>query len=183
VLYPRAESKLYLAADACRERTRDAEEQDTDRRRNAMSTQTQTLRASDLDRQQVVDRLRTAVEGGRLTLGEYLDRMGHAYEAVTLGELVPLCADLPAAEPEGAAPAVPSPAPRPVRRAGPAGLPGWLRVQWGIWLTAVSVNVMVWLLITVTSGHLPYPWPLWVAGPYGAALLGISAGVTRLRRP
>jgi hypothetical protein len=155
-----------------------------DSRRNVMTTKTQTLRASDLDRQQAVDRLRGAVEGGCLTLAEYLDRMGQAYEAVTVADLVPLCADLPEGEP--AAPAVAAaaaPLPRRVRRAGLAGLPGVLKVLWGFWLTAVSVNVVVWLLLAVTSGHLPYPWPLWVAGPYGAALFGISAAVTRLRRP
>ena len=54
------------------------------------------MRASDHDRQEVVDRLRGALDDGRLTLEEYLDRMAHAYQAVTHADLVPLCADLPA---------------------------------------------------------------------------------------
>jgi hypothetical protein len=34
-----------------------------------------TMRASDRDRQQVVNRLRSALEDGRLTMDEYVDRM------------------------------------------------------------------------------------------------------------
>jgi NhaP-type Na+/H+ or K+/H+ antiporter len=62
-----------------------------------------------------------------------------------------------------------------------AGLPGVLRVAWAIWLTAVAINVVVWALVSGTTGHLIYPWPLWVAGPYGAALLAISAVVAGTR--
>jgi hypothetical protein len=36
-------------------------------------------------------------------------------------------------------------------------------VLWVKWLVAVSVNVVVWILVSSTSGHLAYPWPLWVA--------------------
>jgi hypothetical protein len=63
-----------------------------------------------------------------------------------------------------------------------AGLPAVLKVLWTIWLTAVSVNVVVWVLVSGTTGHLAYPWPLWVAGPYGAVLFAISAAVTAIRR-
>jgi hypothetical protein len=147
----------------------------------------QELRASDGDRQQVVERLSVALEDGRLQMDEFLDRIGLAYAAVTEGELVALQADLPAAprrQPE------PEPEPLPVAaartvtgvRGALAELPAVLRVAWTIWLMAVLVNVTVWVLLTVTSGHPPYPWPLWVAGPWGAALLAISAGATQLRR-
>ena len=57
---------------------------------------TDAMRASDRDRQEVVDRLRAAVGDGRLQMDEYMERMEAAYEAVTLGELAPLCVDLPA---------------------------------------------------------------------------------------
>ena len=56
--------------------------------------ETQTMRASDRDRQQVVDRLRGAVEDGRLTMDEYLQRMELAYQAVIYQDLAPLEADL-----------------------------------------------------------------------------------------
>ena len=53
------------------------------------------MRASDADRQQVIERLRTALDEGRLKMDEYLERMGQASEAVTYGDLAPLYADLP----------------------------------------------------------------------------------------
>ncbi len=53
---------------------------------------------------------------------------------------------------------------------------------WTIWLAAVSINVVIWVLVSGTAGHLIYPWPVWVAGPSGAALLAVSAGVTQIRR-
>lgn len=46
-------------------------------------------------------------------------------------------------------------------------LPTALRLLWTIWLAAVSINVVVWALVSATHGHLAYPWPVWVAGPYG----------------
>jgi hypothetical protein len=52
-----------------------------------------------------------------------------------------------------------------------------------LWLTAVSINVVAWALVSgTTEGRLAYPWPLWVAGPCGAALLAVPAGVTQIRR-
>ena len=53
---------------------------------------------------------------------------------------------------------------------------------WTIWLAAVAINLIVWVLVSGTAGDLIYPWPAWVAGPAGAALLAVSAGVTAIRR-
>ena len=49
-------------------------------------------------------------------------------------------------------------------------------MAWSIWLTAVLVNVTIWVLASATTGHFIYPWPLWVAGPWGAVLFAMSAG-------
>ena len=144
-----------------------------------------TMRASDRDRQQVVDRLRSALEDGRLTMDEYVDRMEAAYQAATYGDLVPLCADLPASPRviDGPQPAAGAASPAVISRSEClAGLPTVLKVLWTIWLTAVSVNVVVWALVSGTGGHLAYPWPVWVAGPYGAVLFAVSAGVVLFRR-
>ncbi|HUK70813.1 MAG TPA: DUF1707 domain-containing protein [Streptosporangiaceae bacterium] len=145
----------------------------------------QKMRASDGDREEVVERLRAALEDGRLKTDEYLNRMGLAYEAVTYGDLAPLYSDLPEsgsmAKREATAPAA---MPQPVIAPSGVftGLPAALRVLWTIWLTAVSINVVVWVLVSGTTGHLIYPWPIWVAGPSGAALFAVSAGVTEIRR-
>ena len=157
---------------------------------------TDAMRASDRDRQDVVDRLRAAVGDGRLRLDEYLERMEAACEAVTLGDLAPLCTDLPcsSASPGAlaglAAPrALTAPGSRPAGCPSVAGLtasvgrlPAVLRVLWAIWLAAVLVNVVVWVLVSITTLTFAYPWPLWVAGPYGAVLVAISAAVAAGRR-
>jgi len=143
------------------------------------------MRAADHDRQQVVDRLGAGLEDGRLKMEEYEERMGLAYQAVTYGDLARLYADLPPAGllTEQPRPQAPAPAPRAVAcpRGALAGLPTVLKVLWATWLTAVSINVMVWVLVSGT-GHLAYPWPLWVAGPYGAVLAAVSACVGLFRR-
>jgi hypothetical protein len=145
------------------------------------------MRASDADRQQVVERLRGALDEGRLKMDEYLERMGLAYEAVTYGDLVPLYRDLPEARPvakrEAAPPPAPAPAPRAevVKRGAFASLPTPLKVLWTIWATVVSINVVVWVLVSATTAQLIYPWPLWVAGPWGVVLLGVTALVSTIR--
>jgi Domain of unknown function (DUF1707) len=143
------------------------------------------LRASDADRQEVIERLRTALEEGRLKMDEYVQRMEQASEAVTYGDLASLHADLPGAgtvaRPDLAALAPDRP--RPVAaRGGFAGLPTPLRVLWTIWASVVFVNVVIWGLTSATTAQLIYPWPVWVAGPWGAVLLAVSVSVTQGRR-
>jgi Domain of unknown function (DUF1707) len=136
------------------------------------------LRASDNDRDAVAEQLREAHTEGRLTLEELEDRLGKTYAARTFADLAPLTADLPprpfgvtvprpaelARPPGGARP--------PVRRDTPSGswIDSSLRASWFAWGTAVSVTVVIWLIITLTSGF-HYFWPIWVAGPWGAVLL------------
>jgi len=64
-------------------------------------------RASDSDRQEVVDRLRAGAADGLLSLDEFGDRVGDALGARTVGELDRVVADLPvpAARPAGVPPA------------------------------------------------------------------------------
>jgi hypothetical protein len=54
------------------------------------------LRASDADRERLVDELEQHAIAGRLTTDEFEQRTGQAYEARTLGELDALRRDLPA---------------------------------------------------------------------------------------
>ncbi|MBY6413316.1 DUF1707 domain-containing protein [Rhodococcus sp. BP-252] len=57
------------------------------------------MRASDADRSRVVRALEREVGTGRLTLGEYSDRVAAAYGARTLGELAAVTRDLPTPPP------------------------------------------------------------------------------------
>jgi hypothetical protein len=84
----------------------------------------QTMRASDRDRQQMVDRLRSALEDGRLTMDEYVDRLEAAYQAATYSDLAPLCADLPVSTPVIAGPETAAGTTAPPAAVSRAGYPG-----------------------------------------------------------
>lgn len=151
------------------------------------------FRASHADRQLVADRLREALDEGRLTLDEYDDRVKVAYAATTYDDLNSLLHDIPtqtgvleirppsgrrmpAGPPQTAAPArMPRPAPKSRR------IPLALSILWTIWAGVVAINVAVWLIVIVTTGHGLYPWPIWVAGPTGAALLAVTIGIQAIR--
>ena len=163
----------------------------------------QRMRVSDSERQAVVEVLKRALDDGRLKMDEYVERMEKAYEALTIGDLEQLHDDLPTGAPASPAipppapapapapqpvylvnspPPVPPPTPHPGLRGAYVDLPGGLKVLWTILFAAVAINVVVWVLVGVTTASVPYPWPLWVAGPAGAALFGISAPVVQSRR-
>jgi hypothetical protein len=122
------------------------------------------MRAADVDRQAAADRLRAAMEEGRLDLLEYDTRLATAYSAVTYGDLDQLFTDLPergarAVAPAGhrsrEVPAVWSPV-----AVGDEGfltrIPTPLKVLWTIWLAVLSINLTVWLLVSISSGEAVY---------------------------
>ena len=74
------------------------------------------LRASDIDRDQVVDVLREALMSGRLTQEEHADRLEQTLEAKTLGELEPITRDL-------VVPGQPAPVAQPVASASTSLVP------------------------------------------------------------
>lgn len=59
-----------------------------------MESESPDIRASDADRQQVVELLTEAATDGRLTVEEYTERSDAAYAAKTVGELTGLTTDL-----------------------------------------------------------------------------------------
>jgi hypothetical protein len=71
------------------------------------------LRASNADREQVVDTLKEAFVQGRLTKDEFDSRVAHALAARTYADLAPLSTDLPAAPAVARPPGRPAPARRP----------------------------------------------------------------------
>jgi Domain of unknown function (DUF1707) len=111
-------------------------------------------RASDAEREAAADRLRTAAAEGRLDPDELEERLAAAYGARTIGELVPLTADLPvgpAAEP-----------PRP----GVLGSPH-LRRRLASFLTINLACIAIWLATGADSSF----WPGWVLLGTGIALM------------
>ena len=125
------------------------------------------VRISDRDRQAAADRLLAAQNEGRIDLFEYDRRLGEAYRAVTGADPDRLFDDLPAR---------PAPAPRAATRARSTGVPKPLKVLWTVWLSILSVNVVVWALVCLSNATLVYLWPIWLCVP-GAALLAVTAGV------
>jgi hypothetical protein len=147
------------------------------------------MRAADVDRQAAADRLRAAMDEGRLDLLEYDTRLATAYSAVTYGDLDQLFTDLPergaravapAGHRSGEVPAVWSPI-----AVGDEGfltrIPTPLKVLWTIWLAVLSINLTVWLLVSISAGEAVYFWPMWLLVP-GATLAGVTVGVMAIRR-
>lgn len=151
---------------------------DINRRRDAM----ENMRAADIDRHQIAEQLKFALDEGRLSLGEYDDRIREAYAARTYAELMILVDDLP--KPGLSAADVHARQVAEQRRAA-RRLPTALAVLWTIWGSLLAVNLVVWLLVAVTTG-IPgfdlYFWPIWLLVP-GAALAAVTIGVQGMRRP
>lgn len=131
-------------------------------------------RAGDADRDRVAALLREAHAEGRLDVEELTERLDATYRARTFGELAVVTADLPPvrarSRPPGSVPVVPGGASAPAAR-GDQGLRG----AWAAWAVAVSVNVVIWVLVSISAGDLTYFWPMWVAGPWGAVLVALTA--------
>jgi hypothetical protein len=113
------------------------------------------MRASDSDRDAVVSDLSEHLQAGRLTAGEFDERIGRALAARTWGELRDLLADLPATRLAPQAPAARSSSAQPSPRSGRFA-PPLIAVLAGIGITtAMLVNVthgrwgFIWLLLPV----------------------------------
>ncbi|MEU7216602.1 DUF1707 domain-containing protein [Nocardia iowensis] len=118
------------------------------------------VRASDADREKIVEQLRRAMNEGRLTLHEYDDRLQQVYAAKTYGELTPLLSDLPTHRVKH-----PRESPR---------IPQWVVIMWIPWVFVSLLCLLIWL-----ATGAGYFWPFWVAVPWGMALLIPTAiGIT-----
>jgi hypothetical protein len=136
------------------------------------------LRAADADRHRIADRLKAALDEGRLTLYEYDERVRHAYAARTYGDLLGLVTDLPrpglSAEEVNARRAA-------ERRRQARRMPLPLMVLWTIWGAVAAVNLVVYVLVAITVPEDVYPWPAWLLVP-AAALLAVTVGVQVIRQ-
>jgi hypothetical protein len=142
-----------------------------------VSSERDSLRAADVDREFVAEKLRAALNEGRLTLTEYDDRVRDAYAARTYGDLKGLLTDLPdvaPAERSQVVPAAPAPTPAATR---PGHTRQWIAGMWSSWLSVSAIMIVIW----IASGNHDSFWPVWVIGPWGAILLastisGLIAG-------
>ncbi|CAN5703592.1 DUF1707 domain-containing protein [soil metagenome] len=141
------------------------------------------IRVSDRDRQLAADRLKSAMDEGRLDLFEYDSRLAQAYGSATYAELDQLFHDLPpTVRPAEHAGTDVAPR-RAARRPAPAssGLPLALKILWTVWASVVLINLVVWTLVSVNDSDANYFWPMWFLIP-GTALFGATLGVQYIRR-
>jgi len=131
------------------------------------------MRAGDGDRDQTISRLREAFAEGRLSTEEFEQRMSAANVAKTYGELSVLVEDLPAVAPTPAVAATPVPAaPTTAAAEVQSDEDHSVRNGWASWLgVSVLVNVIYFATWLTQGGSAPYYWPIWVMGPWGAAIL------------
>jgi hypothetical protein len=118
-----------------------------------------SLRASDADRERLVEALRQHHAEGRLTTEELEERAGRAYAAKTFGDLDALTTDLPPVQPPAVAPG-PRAADLPPRLRPPGSRQAAAKatlLRTIVWFGAVSLLLIaIWAL---TGGD--YFWPVW----------------------
>ena len=110
------------------------------------------MRASDSDRDAVVSDLSEHFQAGRLTTGEFDERMGRALAARTWGELRDLLADLPATRLAPQAPAATS------FRAQPWPLSG--RFAPPLIAVLAGIGITTAMLVNATHGRWGFIWLL-----------------------
>ena len=125
------------------------------------------MRAGDSDRKAVADQLKTALDEGRLDLSEYDERLQRAYAAKTYADLDGLLGDLPGTVPvqhSQIQPAAPAP---PVGAPGHPWAPSGRQVaHWvGPYAGVVLVCTLIWLVTSLSAGHVTYFWPVWMLIP------------------
>jgi len=136
------------------------------------------MRAGDGDRKAVADQLKTALDEGRLDLGEYDERLQKTYSAKTFGDLSGLLDDLPGTVPvehsQVQAYQTPSGAAAPAQpdqgRARQAAT--WVGPYAGL----VVVCTIIWAITSVSAHHLTYYWPVWMLIPLVFGLVGTFTG-------
>lgn len=133
--------------------------------------QYQQLRASDADRGNAAAMLGDAYAEGRLDNDEYNQRLDQAMSSKSLGELVPVLADLAPArvQPAVGPPSMPQRHPR-----GPQGMFGRFP-RW--WLGLAVMFNLIWLMTVLGTGHLIYYWPMWpMLGTAIPMIMGLISG-------
>ncbi|MGX4652090.1 DUF1707 SHOCT-like domain-containing protein [Micromonospora sp. SCSIO 07396] len=161
------------------------------------------MRAADADREATAERLRVALEEGRLDLHEYDERLQQTYGAKTYAELDTVLVDLPrpaSAQRSALTPRGPQPPPvsgpgasvpggevppgppvtgeTAVGKSAPTGAAAgrWPVAVWGPWLRVAALLTAIWAISSVGSRELLFYWPVWALGPWGVLLLFRTTG-------
>jgi hypothetical protein len=128
------------------------------------------MRAGDSDRKAVAEQLKSALDEGRLDLSEYDERIQRTYAAKTYADLDGLLTDLPGTVPVQHAqiqPATPGGVPTPQKAAQGRQIAQWVGPYAGV----IVVCTLIWLVTSLSAGHLTYFWPVWMLIPL---ILGVT---------
>ena len=138
------------------------------------------MRAGDGDRQQVAERLKAALDEGRLDLHEYDERLQRTYAAKTYGDLQALVTDLPGTIPAQQSQVQPVTSPSPVaeQNTGRGAMPNWAGPYAGV----VAVSVVIWVISSFAAGELLYFWPIWMFIPLIFGVIGQMTGRSGRKR-
>ncbi|HEV8527396.1 MAG TPA: DUF1707 domain-containing protein [Actinomycetes bacterium] len=128
------------------------------------------MRAGDQDRQAVADRLKVALDEGRLDLHEYDERLQKTYAAKTFGDLNGLLDDLPGTAPPQQSRVAPYQAapPAPAQQEHQHSPSAWVYPYGGV----ILVCIAIWAITSISSGHLNYFWPVWLLIPLIFGIFG-----------
>ncbi|ADD40919.1 DUF1707 SHOCT-like domain-containing protein [Stackebrandtia nassauensis] len=129
-------------------------------------------RAGDTDRQRVADRLRAALDEGRLELSEYDERLQQTYAAKTYADLDTLLADIPGVAPVSASQVEPVADKNPHRyddrehrRRKRRNRDKSIKQTWSGVGGATIFFTGLWAIQWIaTGGSAPYFWPIWIFG-------------------
>jgi len=129
-------------------------------------------RAGDADRKRTAERLKSALDEGRLDLTEYDERLQTAYIAKTYRELDELVADIPGVTPISESAVEKSTTGAVVskdtsRRAKMRDV----KKSWTSFGGAAIFFTGIWAIGWVASGSMPNYWPVWVLGIWGVIAL------------
>ncbi len=124
--------------------------------RPTAGTPTPATRLSDADRDTAVDDLTQHVATGRLELDDFDARSRLVYAAVTRADLDSVFADLPETH---------TSIPRDKSAQGRA-----MSRELSTWAAVGVLCLSIWMITSLATGQLLYPWPIWVIGPWGAML-------------
>ena len=139
------------------------------------------MRVGDGERQAVADKLKSALDEGRLDLHEYDERLQRTYAAKTYGDLDSLVTDLPGPIPHQQSrvqPYQPPAAPQQPAEVGGMRKPGgppFLASYGGV----VALCFVIWGVSCLASGDFIYPWPLWMLIPLIFGVIGRLTGRDR----
>ena len=106
------------------------------------------VRASDADRQRIIDLLRGHTADGRLTLDEFEERVGEALAAKTQDDLRHVLRELPVPDPQPRPAPAPTPAPAP-RRPSQSRIPTVPAVILLVVVGSVVLGHFAWWLIPI----------------------------------